>query len=113
MKCLFVILVLVRNFRLFFIKMEQINKNLKKIVKKLDLVDRKLGVINITMMTLDEKVSLLEAKIDEKCPNKENDSEVEEVEPEAGPSSFNCHICGHGPLLYKSERIHKIETACI
>ena len=88
--------------------MEGINKNMKKIVKKLEMMNRKLGVINISMMTLDEKVSLLEAKIDEKCQNKD-DSEVEEVEPEAGPSSYNCHICGHGPLLYKSERITLFE----
>ena len=69
-------------------------------LKKLNLIERKIGVLNIQIMTLDEKVSVL-SKVDEKNEN-------EEVQEEAGPSSYTCHICGHGGLLNKSEWIKAI-----
>ena len=80
-----------------FLKMDEINKNMKRIFKKLELIERKLGVINVQIMTLDEKVSVL---------SKDEKNENEEVQEEAGPSSYTCHICGHGGLLNKSEWIN-------
>ena len=58
--------------------MDEINKNMKRIFKKLELIERKLGIINLQIMNLDEKVSVLSK--DEKIEN-------EEVQEEAGPSS--------------------------
>ena len=85
-----------QKFQLIFEKMDEINRNMKRIFKKLELIERKLGVINLKIMTLDEKVSVL---------SKDEKNENEEVQEEAGPSSFTCHICGHGGLLNKSEWI--------
>ena len=82
--------------------MDEINKNSKRIFKKLELLERKIGVINIQIMSLDEKVSVL-SKVDEK-----NENEEIQEEAEAGPSSYSCHICGHGGLLNKSEWIKAI-----
>jgi len=80
--------------------MDEINKNMKRIFKKLELLERKIGVINVQIMSLDEKVSVL-SKVNEK------NEEIQE-EAEAGPSSYECHICGHGGLKNKSEWIKSL-----
>ena len=79
--------------------MDEINRNMERIFKKLECIERKIGVLNIQNMTLDEKVSEL-LKVDKK-----NENEEIQEKAEAGPSSYTCHICGHTGLKNKSEWI--------